>query len=100
MQDMNRVLILILIIGLLYALYKYQNSINDVPTLKDTKKKSKMIGHKTKQINNDPVSNELLDSDDGSIYKQDSGDIESLASGASLSFIDENSEGGDSLFFS
>ena len=113
MQDMNRVMILILLIGLLYALYSYQQSINASTTQSTSAKKikkpiKKLVKKPIKQIKSpvkQPVANdeqmeqiEIESEEDlGSGYKQDSVMGDSLASG-SLSFLDDKSNT-DSLFF-
>ena len=108
MQDMNRVMILILLIGLLYALYSYQHSINassdklpvarktKKPIRKHIKKPVKQIREPVRNVREEPIEIESED-DLGSGYKQESVMGDSLASG-SLSFLDDKSNN-DSLFF-
>jgi len=92
---MNRIIILALLIGLLYALYKYQNGLeisNNQPKKIKDKTKSKKPKKKSKEIDFDPESEH-----DESIYKQDPMvGLDSLGS-ASLSFLDDQTQ--DSLFF-
>lgn len=70
MSDMNRLLIFLLLIGLLYALYKYQNIIfnnlcNFIP--KDNKKPKK-----PKHITADNISQLSIGSIENEKYKQES----------------------------
>ena len=86
MNDINRILVFVILIGLLYALYKYQHVIFDTPQEK-VKKIQYKRGEKRK-ITSDNISQISLKSlsegsSEGSISRllsNDSGDPNSLGS--------------------
>jgi len=108
MKDMNRIMILVLLLGLLYALYNYQKRLNgevDMPKkpLKAKKVITKKIPKKQrKEIEEyDHISQMSLGSlkELESGYKKDSLVGNESANGDSLGFLDGDSKGNDSFFF-
>ena len=81
MDDINRLLIFLLLIGLLYALYRYQhlifgfNSINNINIQDNPSNGNNTLNGQVSVDNISQLSMESLDGEDGNpelIYKQDS----------------------------
>lgn len=109
MFDVNRIIIVLLLIALLYSLYRYQQqiTINNNTPKKIKKKKKKTKNNKNKDtITIDNISQaslgSLLDTDDSGIYKQqDSLDDNTCDSandsGSITSLLEDKSD--DNFFF-
>ena len=109
MKDMNRIMILILLIGLLYALYNYQQRLNDgeVTPPKPTKTKKMVVRRSPKKQKVVEEYDHISQMSLGSLkelesgYKKDSlvGNGNDSTNGDSLAFLDGDSKGNDSFFF-
>ena len=110
MKDMNRLIILIVMIGLLFVLYRYQQAINKYDNPKSIKDTPKKVNNKAKPLQppqpkpveqRDSLPEELnFNMEDDTIYKQDSMvGVESIGSNSLGSLFDNITQyDNDSLF--